>query len=256
MLDVVLDIEGTTSSTGFVHATLYPYSRARFGPWLAAHRRRPDVVAMVQAIRVLSGEPDADDDRVVWWLNHWLDGDLKITPLKALQGWIWAEGFEAGELTAHFYEDVIPALRAWHRAGHRLSIFSSGSVSAQQAWFGHSPGGDLLPLLSHHFDTETIGPKRAVGSFVAIAGRLGRPVSELVFCSDLTAELDAARAAGWHTVGVRRAGDQYFDAGVGDHLAITSFDQLDLSGPAPSVSMGPRAAPDPGALRAPRRRGG
>lgn len=33
---VVLDIEGTTSATGFVVDVLYPYSRARFAE--AAHR--------------------------------------------------------------------------------------------------------------------------------------------------------------------------------------------------------------------------
>ena len=46
-------------------------------------------------------------------------------------------------------------------------------------------------------------------------------------------ELDAARTAGWHTVGVRRRGDQYYDQGVGDHLAVHSFDEIDLSGDEP-----------------------
>ena len=34
---VVLDIEGTTSSTWFVHQTLYPYSRERFRAWIGEH---------------------------------------------------------------------------------------------------------------------------------------------------------------------------------------------------------------------------
>ncbi|HRD99999.1 MAG TPA: hypothetical protein PLV68_01805, partial [Ilumatobacteraceae bacterium] len=81
-LAIVLDIEGTTSSTGFVHETLYPYSRERFAEWIAAHAERPDVAAQIESVRELAGEPDADVakpnlDRVVWWLNHWLDGDQK-----------------------------------------------------------------------------------------------------------------------------------------------------------------------------------
>jgi enolase-phosphatase E1 len=40
---VVVDIEGTTSSTGFVVDTLYPYSRARFGQWLTERADHPDV---------------------------------------------------------------------------------------------------------------------------------------------------------------------------------------------------------------------
>jgi len=227
VLAIVLDIEGTTSSTGFVHRTLYPYSRARFGEYLARHRDRPDVAAQVQAVRDLAGEPDADDARIVERLGRWLDDDRKITPLKAFQGWIWAEGFAAGELTSHFFPDVIPALRRWHQAGHELDVFSSGSIAAQHAWFGSSPEGSLLPLVSHHFDTETAGPKRERSSYELIARELGRAPAEIVFLSDLRAELDAARDAGWRTIGVRREGDQYFDDGVGDHVAVTSFDQVD-----------------------------
>lgn len=230
---VVLDIEGTTSSTGFVHDTLYPYSRERFASWIAEHATRPDVQVQLAAVRDLAREPDASLDRVVWWLNHWLDGDQKVTPLKAFQGWIWAEGFAAGDLVSHFFDDAVPAIRRWHDAGLALYIFSSGSVSAQRAWFGNTPEGDLLPLFRDHFDTENTGPKREADSYRAITGEIGVGPAETVFFSDLVAELDAAREAGWHTVGVRRPGDQYYEQGVGDHLAIHSFDEIDLTGDAP-----------------------
>ena len=232
---VVIDIEGTTSSTGFVHRTLYPYSRARFRDWIDAHRGRPDVDAMIDAVRELGGEPDADVERVVWWLNHWLDGDQKVTSLKAFQGWIWAEGFTSGELTSHFFDDVIPVLRRWKSAGLDLSIFSSGSVSAQLAWFGNTPEGDILALFSRHFDTENIGPKRTAKSYRLIADVLGAVPSSIVFLSDLRAELDAASEAGWWTVGVRREGDQYFDEPIGDHLVAYSFEQIDPIGDRPKV---------------------
>jgi enolase-phosphatase E1 len=232
---VIIDIEGTTSSTWFVQKKLYPYSRERFDNYLAQHRDRPDVQAIVEMVRELASEPDANDERVIWWLNHWLDGDKKMTPLKAFQGWIWDEGFAKGELTSHFFDDVIPAMRRWKAAGLDLSIFSSGSVNAQRAWFGHSPEGDILSLFSNHFDTENTGHKRVPESYHIMTERLGVPAAQIVFLSDLKAELDAAREAGWNTVGVRREGDEYWEAGVSDHLAITSFDQLDLTGDVPRV---------------------
>lgn len=231
---VVLDIEGTTSSTRFVHERLYPYSRARFRSWIIAHADDPPVAAQVTSVRLLAGEPDASIERVVWWLEHWLDGDEKVTPLKAVQGWIWAEGFAAGDLVAHFFDDAIGVIRRWHAEGRRLYVFSSGSVSAQRAWFGHTPDGDLLALFSGHFDTENIGPKRQRTSYEAISAAIGVTADHTVFCSDLVAELDAARAAGWHTVGVRRIGDQYYDCGVGDHLAVHSLAEIDLRGDAPT----------------------
>lgn len=234
---VVLDIEGTTSSTSFVHGTLFPYSAARFGPWIEAHRAEPRVQEQLAAVRAALGDPGASDARCVEQLQVWVAADVKATPLKAIQGWIWDEGFAAGELTSHFYPDAVPALRRWHDAGLRLSVFSSGSVSAQRAWFGHSTEGDLVPLLGDRlFDTENAGPKKDAASYRRIAEALGHAPGEIVFLSDVLAELDAAREAGWHTVGVRRPGDAHFDAGVGDHLEVSSFDSLDLSGDEPRLA--------------------
>jgi enolase-phosphatase E1 len=235
MRAVVLDIEGTTSATAFVHGTLFPYARDRMAAWVAAHRDEARVRAELDAVRRLLGDPQADETAVVAQLLRWIAEDAKVSPLKALQGWIWDEGFAAGELTTHFFPDVVPALRQWAAEGRTLWVFSSGSVAAQQAWFGHSPDGDLRPLLAGYFDTVNAGPKRERGAYERIAAAIGRPPAEIVFLSDVATELDAARAAGWHTVGLRRPSEPCFAEGVGDHLTVASFAELDLSGAAPRV---------------------
>ena len=234
---VVLDIEGTTSATSYVVEQLYPYSAARFASWIEGNSGDPDTARAITQIRELVGDPAAGTDRIVAALTGWLTADQKVTPLKTIQGKIWEHGFATGELVAHFYPDVIGALRAWKAAGHLLYIFSSGSVRAQRAWFGHSPDGDLLPLLSGHFDTENIGPKRAPDSYRAITAAIGAEPRQTVFLSDLVSELDAARAAGWHTVGIRRPGEPHYADGVGDHLQAASFDQLDISGERPRLTQ-------------------
>jgi enolase-phosphatase E1 len=238
---VVVDIEGTTSATSFVTECLYPYSAERFTRWLTEHSEDPGIARAVGQVRELIGEPAAGTGRVVAALLDWLSADQKITPLKTIQGRIWAHGFAAGDLVAHFHPDVIPALRAWKAAGHRLYVFSSGSVAAQRAWFGHTPEGDLRPLLSGLFDTENAGPKRVASSYRAITASTGVDPERTVFLSDLVAELDAAREAGWHTVGVRRPGEPHYERGVGDHLEVASFAELDLTGDRPARRSHPRA---------------
>lgn len=205
---VVLDIEGTTSPAAYVFATMYPYAAQRFGAWLAGH---PEDETMVR--EEANGRPALDA------LLEWSRQDLKVTALKSIQGKIWAEGFAAGDLVAPFFPDVIPALRAWHAAGRRLFIYSSGSAAAQRAWFGHTPEGDLGPLIDGYFDTQNAGPKREPGSYEAIAAVTGHGT----FLSDVTAELDAARAAGWHTIGVRRPGEPHYPTGVGNHPEVSAF---------------------------------
>jgi enolase-phosphatase E1 len=232
---VVLDIEGTTSATAFVHDTLFPYAREQMAAWVAAHRGEARVQAQLDAVRAALGEPAADEAAVVARLRRWIDEDAKVTPLKALEGWIWDEGFAAGALRSHLFPDVVPALRQWAAAGHSLWVFSSGSVAAQQAWFGHSPAGDLRPLLAGYFDTANAGPKREPASYARIAAAIGRPPGDIVLLSDVTAELDAARTAGWQTVGVRRPGEPAAAAGVGDHLVLASFAALELAGAAPRM---------------------
>ncbi|MEV6545653.1 acireductone synthase [Streptomyces sp. NPDC051665] len=226
---VVLDIEGTTSATGFVVDVLYPYSRSRFAALLAERSDDPTVARAIAQVRELTGDPHADAVQIEKTLNTWLDEDRKATPLKTLQGIIWSEGFARGELVSHFYDDVVPALRAWHTAGLRLYVYSSGSVAAQRAWFTSSPEGDLLPLVSGLYDTENAGPKQDPESYRRIAEATGVQPSRLLFLSDRPGELDAAVAAGWHAVGVRRPGEPYFEQGVGDHAEAGAFDEIGIT---------------------------
>lgn len=230
---VVIDIEGTTSPTDFVTDRLYPYSADRLAAWIAGHPGDPATRRAVAQVRELIGDPGAGLDRVVATLRGWLASDQKITPLKTLQGLIWAQGFARGELTAPFYPDAVPALRAWKAAGHSIYVFSSGSAAAQRAWFGHSAQGDLRPLISGYFDTENAGPKRDPGSYRSIAAVAGVRPRQTVFLSDLVAELDGAREAGWHTARVRRPGEKYY-GDTGAHLEVGSLAELDLTGDQPS----------------------
>jgi enolase-phosphatase E1 len=233
---VVIDIEGTTSSTSFVASRLYPYSADRLASWMRDHHDDTRTRRAVAQVRELIGEPSAGPDRIVAVLLDWLASDQKVTPLKTLQGLIWEQGFSRGDLIAHFYPDAIPALRAWTAAGRSLHVFSSGSAAAQRAWFSHSPEGDLRPLVSGYFDTENAGPKRDASSYQVIAMAIRADPGHIVFLSDLAAELDAARQAGWHTVGVRRPGEKYYENGIGRHLEVSSLTEVDLSGDWPVLT--------------------
>ena len=76
-------------------------------------------------------------------------------------------------------------------------------MAAQKLLFGHTRAGDLTPLFSGYFDTEN-GPKRASDSYARIAAAVGEDPSHLLFLSDVSAELDAAREAGLRTTLVCR----------------------------------------------------
>jgi len=194
---IVTDIEGTTSSIDFVHQSLFPYARDNMRAFLRAYANRPEVAAQLhETARLERRQLTWEDASEV--LQRWIGEDRKYTPLKTLQGMIWAQGYAAGELKGHVYPDTPVYLRRWHEQGKRLYVYSSGSVEAQQLIFGHSDAGDLTPLFSGYFDTR-IGAKREAGSYSAILKELALPGEQVLFLSDVGEELDAARSAGLHT---------------------------------------------------------
>ncbi|MCY1039845.1 acireductone synthase [Corallococcus sp. bb12-1] len=195
---IVTDVEGTTSSVAFVRDVLFPFARKHLAEYVALHGQQSTVRQCLSDARTLAGEPGLDDVGTVALLHRWLHEDRKATPLKTLQGLIWAEGYARGELKGHVYADAARELRAWHGRGLRLYVYSSGSVAAQKLLFGYSIEGDLTPLLSGHFDTTT-GPKQEAASYTKIAQALALSPGDILFLSDSVAELDAARQAGLRT---------------------------------------------------------
>ncbi len=227
---VVLDLEGTTSAAGFILGDLYDYARPRLLPWLQEHADDEAVAgARAQVVAEQGLAADASDEDVVAALHELMASDVKSTPLKTLQGQIWAEGFAKDEISSHFFDDVIPQMRRWHDAGVQFACFSSGSVTSQVPWFRHSPEGDLTPLLLDYFDTVSAGPKKEAASYDRIASALETPAAELVFFSDHPDEITAATAAGWQVVAFSRPGEPWFEADFGDAPVVSSFDQVEVT---------------------------
>src|SRR6202000_1584320 len=98
---------------------------------------------------------------------------------KSLQGKIWKEGFESGELKGTLFADVPGAFERWTRDAH-VAIYSSGSVEAQRLLFRYSNFGDLTPLISRYFDTR-VGAKRERASYQAIAAAMGVAAGTILF---------------------------------------------------------------------------
>ncbi len=228
MATILTDIEGTTSSISFVKEVLFPYARRALPGFVREHGDEPEVRRWLDAVATEHGAM-CDDAMIVETLQGWIDEDRKHTALKALQGMVWRQGYLSGELQADMYPDAAAGLRRWHGAGHRLAVYSSGSVAAQQLLFAHTDAGDLTPLFDAFFDTEA-GPKREADSYRTIAARLGVPAPGIVFLSDVVAELDAAREAGLRTVLLDRREDypQPRDAAAANgHPRVESFDAVD-----------------------------
>ena len=220
---VLTDIEGTISDIAFVRNVLFPYARRALPGFIAAHGDEPPVREQLDAAAELGGIDPADTAAIVDQLQRWIDEDRKAPPLKALQGMIWRTGYSTGEFTSHLYDDAWQALAGWHQSGLPLYVYSSGSVEAQRLYFRYTAHGDLEGWFDGFFDT-TVGAKTEAASYHAIVDRIGIPAADLVFFSDIVAELDAAAQAGIQTVQLDRG--QAITGAV--HPVIPNFFELAL----------------------------
>jgi 2,3-diketo-5-methylthio-1-phosphopentane phosphatase len=223
---VLLDIEGTITPVSFVYDTLFPYAHDHLARFLKEYWHDPDVQADVEALRQLAFDeraagredvglipeegqatPGGIQKAVREYVHGLMHRDAKVTPLKALQGRIWRDGYERGQILGEFYDDAVRALARWNAKDVIIAIYSSGSVQAQQLLFQHAEEGDLRPFVSHWFDTTT-GPKRERESYEKIADEMGVVPADILFATDVVAEAQAARAAGLQVVIMERLGNE------------------------------------------------
>lgn len=217
---LLLDIEGTVTPISFVHDILFPFARTHARDYLIKHSMTAEVEEDTKA---LLREYSIDQDRGeqppqmgngVWsiastiaYINWLIERDRKSPALKSLQGKIWEQGYRDGSLKAPLFDDVVPNLQRLRKEGIGISIFSSGSVLAQKLLFAHTETGDHTDFIDQYFDTE-VGSKVESASYARIAQRLTLSPEEIIFVSDVTTELKAAREAGMATLLCVRPGNQ------------------------------------------------
>ncbi len=224
---VLVDIEGTTSAVAYVYDVMFPFARKGIAAYVAQHWDDAGFASVRKQFIVDAGCELTTPDELTAEALRLMDGDIKATGLKSLQGLVWEAGFRSGELRAQVFPDVPPALAAWRATGPDIRVYSSGSVHAQRLFFGHTEAGDLLPYFSGHYDTTT-GPKREAVSYTAIAHDWQLAPSEVLFLSDVTEELNAARAAGMQTALVVRPGNAAATTVDPPHAVIDSFSAITI----------------------------
>jgi enolase-phosphatase E1 len=235
---ILLDIEGTTTSVEFVYQVLFPFARRHVREFIEQNYHSLDLQTDISALKAehradaeKSHQPpawrgdslDSEVESVTQYVHWLMDQDRKSKALKSLQGKIWEGGYRSGKLLGHVYPDVVPAFARWREQQRAIYIFSSGSVLAQKLLFAHTTDGDLTGYISDYFDTTT-GAKTDAASYRSITEAIGWPVTEVLFVSDVIAELDAAQDAGMTTALCVRSGNS--EPKSGSHRIVHTFDEI------------------------------
>ena len=226
---ILCDIEGTTTSLAFAREVLFPISYENMQSFvqqnLHSERLQRDLgeVRREMAIRTQKNPELIPLTDVIQQLKDWIQQDRKIGVLKSIQGQIWKDSFESGQIRSHIYPDVPVQFKKWTDLGIRINIFSSGSIEAQRFIFKYSEFGDLSGFIHSYFDTST-GPKLESESYRKISSSLGLPTTQILFLSDSAEELDFAKQSGMCTTQILRSPE----IRRGFHPAASDFFQVQI----------------------------
>jgi enolase-phosphatase E1 len=236
---ILLDIEGTTSPMDFVYQVLFPFVRVHLTDYLRHNAGSEELQRDLSMLREehlkdlehalappewADAHLDAQIESVAHYVFWLMDRDRKSTGLKSLQGKIWQQGYVTGELKSQVFQDIPAAFEYWKNKNLDVRIFSSGSVLAQRLLFANTEVGDLTCFLGGYFDTN-IGPKTDHESYRHIANEFHLPAAKVLFISDMTPELDAAKRAGMQTLLCVRPGNLPQPEKHG-HRVIRSFSEI------------------------------
>lgn len=211
---IILDIEGTIGSISFVHEVLFPYSTERLLDYL---RKNPIPDELLNEILDENKKDFQNSDfaeitdntdirQIHAYLHYLIRLDRKFGPLKWIQGKIWKEGFELGDLKAELFEDVPLFLKKCKENSLPVYIYSSGSVEAQILFMQYSIFGDLRNLIQGYFDTK-VGGKKEMESYRNIAEQISILGENCTFYTDILEEAEAASLAGWKAFIMNRPGN-------------------------------------------------
>lgn len=241
---IIFDIEGTMTPITFVKDKLFPYARDNVEKYLTEKFEDAETIKDVTALRELAKKdkeakkdgsveiPDADAGKeavikaAVANVRWQMDKDCKSTELKQLQGHIWRQAYESGDVRGEVFEDVPPMLRMLSEEGFALYVYSSGSIEAQKLLFANTSEGDITDVFTNYFDT-TIGPKNDCESYKKIAAEIKVPADEILFLTDIPEEAEAAVTANFRSALVIRPGNaDLTDEHLQNFACIEQFDEL------------------------------
>lgn len=231
---ILLDIEGTTTPSPFVDDVLFPYARRRLRTYLDTHLEAPHLREPIEQLHderqhdVARGDMPPgwrDDDRahlvtsVVTYAEWLIEHFRRPSGVNALQRDLKTRGYEDRSFRGQVFPDVPLALARRREAGLVVAVFSTSSVLAQQVLLSTIMYGDLTHWIDAHFDAGA-GSKESPDSYRRTAESLECAPEELLFISDVTGELDAAREAGCDTRLCLRPESLEHGEPPGDHRTI------------------------------------
>lgn len=237
---IILDIEGTTTSSSYYPSAVAPYIRNNTETYLKTHWNEEHVQSIVRELREKALQnpemPKIADPRQATIgevqrsaLNHiefLFRTNTTTIALLYFQMYIWLEGQMKGVLKTHIYRDVAEMMYKW-KMEEKISvyIYSSARADVQMLMFACTEFGSLLHLIDGHFDSK-IGTKTSNDTYLRIAQAIQQQPQNIAFFTDDSKEARSAKNVGYKVMLVKRERKAFSPIESSQFDVINSFDKV------------------------------
>lgn len=237
---IILDIEGTTTSTSYYPSAVAPYIRNNTETYLKNHWNEEHVQSIVKDLRQQALQnpqmPKILDPRQASLgevqksaLNHiefLFRTNTTTIALLYFQMYIWLDGQMRGQLKTHIFRDVAEMMYKWKMEDKiAIYIYSSARADVQMLMFACTEYGSLLHLIDGHFDSK-IGTKTANDTYHRIAQAIQQPPQNIAFFTDDAKEARSAKNVGYKVMLVKRERKTFSPIETSQFDMINSFDKV------------------------------
>lgn len=240
---IILDIEGTTTSSSYYPSSVAPYIRNNTENYLKSHWNEEHVQSIVRDLRQQAMQdpkiPQILDIRqasvgevqrsALHHIEHLYRSNTTTIALLYFQMYVWLDGQMKGILKTHIYRDVAEMMYKW-KMEERISIYiySSARADVQMLMFACTEFGSLLHLIDGHFDSK-IGTKTATETYHKIAQAIQQPTQNIAFFTDDAKEARSAKNVGFKVLLVKRERKAFSPIESAQFDVINSFDKVRFS---------------------------
>lgn len=237
---IILDIEGTTTSTSYYPSAVAPYIRNNTENYLKSHWSEEHVQAIVRDLRIQAEKtpemPKILDLKQATMLevqksalNHiefLYRNNTTTIALLYFQMYVWLDGQMKGMLKTHLFKDVAERIYHW-KVEERIAIYiySSARADVQMLMFACTEFGSMLHLIDGHFDSK-IGTKTANETYHKISQAIQVPPQQIAFFTDDAKEARSAKNVGFKVVLVKRERRSYSPIESSQFDIVSSFDKI------------------------------
>lgn len=237
---VILDIEGTTTSSSYYPSAVAPYIRNNTENYLKTHWNEEHVQSIIKDLRQ-QAQLNPDMPKILdkgqatigeiqrSALNHiefLFRTNTTTIALLYFQMYVWLDGQMKGNLKTHIFRDVAEMMYKWKMEDKiSIYIYSSARADVQMLMFACTEYGSLLHLIDGHFDSK-IGTKTANETYNRIAQAIQQPPQNIVFFTDDAKEARSAKNCGYKVLLVKRERKTFSPIEAAQFEVISSFDKV------------------------------